>query len=339
MAYIYKRGKNWCVGYVEGGVPKRKSLHVTSKAAAKDLLGEYQLREARERNESTLLTLKRSIVDAISEYLHDDNHIGKASETLREKRGALARFERFLDARASRMDELSYRLIDDYYKKRLKESLAGANKDLKVIKTFLNECIRRGYLRNNPAKEVKVVKPVKKIFRDLSFDELGTFLMVSQHLYPNLYPITACAYYSGLRMNELVFLEWSDLDLHRMVISVRSKPENRIKDCEERNVPMSEKLKTVLTGLSKSERFVFVTPSGVPWKNNLYRETQKVFKEASLQNMSMQTLRETFGSHLLRRGVSIYLVSKYLGHSSVDVTTRHYAHVPIEETHKEINLL
>jgi integrase len=59
----------------------------------------------------------------------------------------------------------------------------------------------------------------------------------------------------------------------------------------------------------------------------------------AMKGFSMQVLRDTFGSHLLRRKVSVYLVSKYLGHSSVDVTTRHYAHVPIEDTHDEIDLL
>ncbi|OGP20061.1 MAG: hypothetical protein A2054_01310 [Deltaproteobacteria bacterium GWA2_55_10] len=65
----------------------------------------------------------------------------------------------------------------------------------------------------------------------------------------------------------------------------------------------------------------------------------KVAEDSRLDNINIQTMRETFGSHLLRRKVSVYLVSKYLGHSSVDVTTKHYAHIPIEETHKEIDLL
>lgn len=107
----------------------------------------------------------------------------------------------------------------------------------------------------------------------------------------------------------------------------------------EGTIPLNAKLREILQALPRQDRFIFLTRSGVPWKNNLYREFQKVVSAAGLKDVSIQTLRETFGSHLLRKGVSIYLVSKYLGHSSVDVTTRHYAHIPIEMTHDAVNVL
>ena len=40
-----------------------------------------------------------------------------------------------------------------------------------------------------------------------------------------------------------------------------------------------------------------------------------------------------------RRGVDIALISQYMGHSTVDVMLRHYAHIPIEMTHEEIDKL
>lgn len=341
MAYIYKRGKYFWVGFKEGGQDKQESLKVTARDAAKTLLVEYQHREARDRHGSVLLMVRKSLSEAAREYL-DIGNIDKASETVRERKGALNRFQKYLEEGGNgiqRPDEVTRDTMERYYHSRVKKSLAGANKDLKVIKSFLNFAIKKGWCRDNPANHVERIEPVKKIFKDLSYDSMGTFLMVSMHLYPGLYPIIAAAYYLGLRKNELVFLEWDDVDLERSIINIRSKPENRIKDCEERSIPTNGKLREILRRLPRNGRFVFPTPSGVPWKNNLYREFKKVAKAAGLNNINIQTMRETFGSHLLRRKVSVYLVSKYLGHSSVDVTTRHYAHIPIEETHKEIDLL
>src|SRR3989304_515202 len=341
MAYIYKRGKYFWVGWKEGGQSFQKSLNVSSRDAAKTLLAEYQHREARSRHKSTLLIINKDLSEAVEEYIEIGN-AGRSKETIRERKGALNRFKAYLEEGSGgvlKPEELSQGAIERHYHKRVKESLAGANKDLKVIKSFLNFCIKKGYCRENPANDVERIEPVKKIFKDLSYDEVGTLLMVAMPLYPNLYPIIAALYYLGLRKNELVFLEWADVDFDRNVIIIRSKPENKIKDCEERSIPINSKLKEILRDLPKRNRWVFPTPSGVPWKNNIYREFMKVAEDSRLDNINIQTMRETFGSHLLRRKVSVYLVSKYLGHSSVDVTTKHYAHIPIEETHKEIDLL
>ncbi|MBI5327163.1 MAG: site-specific integrase [Deltaproteobacteria bacterium] len=340
MAYIFKRAKSrfWWVGYIENSRPVQKSLKVTAKDAARILLSEYQTLEAKETHHSTLLTIKRDLNDAIKEYLERGN-IGKAAETVKEKIGALNRFRSYLDGREQRLDYITLRTMEAYYEMRLKKTIAGANKDLKVVKTFFNNAIRKGYLRTNPAAGVKKVKPVKKIFRDMSFKEVYKLLETAKTHYPHLHPIILSAYYLGMRKNELIFLEWDDVDFDKGIVLVRSKPENRVKDCEERIIPLNQKLKDVLIGLPRNGRFVFPTKSGVPWKNNFHRELQKVVMAAGLKHISIQTMRETFGSHLLKKGVSVYLISKYLGHSSVDVTTRHYAHIQIEETHKEIDLL
>ncbi len=350
MAYIYKRGRYWHVGYKSYGKTIRKSLKVTSREAAKTLLAEYQTLEARERNRSTLLTVRRKLSDIVGEYLIQTS-IGRAPLTGKEKRSAIGRFQDFIGDQVRSIDEISSHHIETYFNQRLngtiqprntngkKGSVAGANKDLKVIKAFLNYAVKKNYLHDNPARAIRKIKTIKKIFRDLSFEEVGRLLETAKDNYPYLYPIIAGAYYLGFRDKELVYLEWADVDLDKNSVYVRTKPENRVKDCEERVVPLNSKIRGVLAELPRNGRFVFTNPSGSVWKNNLYREFQKAVRVAGLQDVSMQTLRETFGSHLLRRGVSIYLVSKYLGHSSVDVTTRHYAHVPIEMTHDEINVL
>jgi integrase len=72
------------------------------------------------------------------------------------------------------------------------------------------------------------------------------------------------------------------------------------------------------------------------------RKIKRLIKLAGLKDVSFQTLRETFGSHLLDRikdPKGLYLISKYLGHSSIRVTEKHYASLDIKKTHKEIERL
>ena len=54
---------------------------------------------------------------------------------------------------------------------------------------------------------------------------------------------------------------------------------------------------------------------------------------------SLHTLRHTFGSTLLRRGVNIEVVSSLLGHSSASFTYKTYVHVINEEKAKAMDLV
>ena len=50
-------------------------------------------------------------------------------------------------------------------------------------------------------------------------------------------------------------------------------------------------------------------------------------KRLGIPHLSPHTLRHTFATRFLQAGGDIYVLSKLLGHSSVSVTERHYAHV------------
>ena len=49
-------------------------------------------------------------------------------------------------------------------------------------------------------------------------------------------------------------------------------------------------------------------------------------RKAGLQGISLHSLRHTHGSMLLSRGVPLPVVSRRLGHSSVNTTANIYAH-------------
>lgn len=52
--------------------------------------------------------------------------------------------------------------------------------------------------------------------------------------------------------------------------------------------------------------------------------------------VTLTDLREAFGSLLLNNGVSLEVVSKAMGHASIDTTRKHYAHLLQETVDKAI---
>ncbi|MBT6758465.1 MAG: tyrosine-type recombinase/integrase, partial [Candidatus Marinimicrobia bacterium] len=55
------------------------------------------------------------------------------------------------------------------------------------------------------------------------------------------------------------------------------------------------------------------------------RIVRKYYSRAGIKNANLHSLRKTAGALLVQSGIGIYGVSKFLGHSSVTVTERHYA--------------
>lgn len=359
MAFIYRRtdSKFWWVGFQEGGQQTQKSLKVTAKRAAELLLAEYQMREAKEHNKSKLLHIKKRLRDVINEYADSRPR----SKTSRWYRWCGEEFAAFCEGKgAINIGNIHPHLIEEFYSKRKKEGRdkidkarknesdshdkmdpGGAASILRGIKAIFNYAVKKHYIIESPAKHVRADRTVKKLYKDLSVFEMERLLKAAKEHCQSCYALYATGYYAGLRDGELVYLKQGDIDFEQNYIDVKSKPENPIKDHQERRIPLNGKLKQILLEHTPGRVWFFETREGNPRRNGLNRELKRTARYAAIhpKGLNMRVLRESFGSHLRRLKVDIALISQYMGHSSIDVTLRHYAHIALEDTKKEIDLL
>lgn len=341
MAYIFRKPKSrfFWVGYLNGVKRVQQSLNVTSKKAAELLLAEYQLREAKYRHGSDNIIIRMEVQEVFDEFiLHRAARESTKAWYENHKRTFL---EYCKKTRLVKIQDVGMSSVESFYTE-LKQIKPGAARGaLRALKAVFSYAVKKGYLHENIAKAVKQDKPTRKLFRNLTFEEIDNLLSASKKHGPAFYPFFATAYYAGLREGELIYLQPSDIDYNERYVYVRSKPENLIKDHQERKIPLNTKLADILRSLTAAGKWLFGTKDDKPRKNNLNRELKRVGKTAKINTtgLCVQALRETFGSHLRRRRVDIALISQYMGHSSIDVTLRHYANIPIEQTHKEIDML
>ena len=68
------------------------------------------------------------------------------------------------------------------------------------------------------------------------------------------------------------------------------------------------------------------------------RRLQRILGHLEIPGGTIHTLRHTFASHLVQRGVSLFVVQKLLGHSSIK-TTEIYSHLVPENFHESVKLL
>jgi site-specific recombinase XerD len=91
--------------------------------------------------------------------------------------------------------------------------------------------------------------------------------------------------------------------------------------------------------LSKTGNIIF-TINNEPIKQDfISKKFRKYVKKTGLNpKLSFHSLRHTFASWLIQKGVSIYSVSKLLGHSNIRVTEI-YAHLRQSDLMDSVNIL
>jgi integrase len=137
-----------------------------------------------------------------------------------------------------------------------------------------------------------------------------------------------------MRKGEISNLRLRDIGLANKFIHVETS-----KSGKRRDIPMNNFLtETVRFDIKKpGSEYVFCNDNGKPFIH-VDRSFKTALKRAGIRNFRFQDLRHTFASYLAMAGVSIYTISKLLGHTSVRVTER-YAHLSPKDTAAAVDLL
>jgi integrase len=161
----------------------------------------------------------------------------------------------------------------------------------------------------------------------------------------------------GLREQELMHLEWSDIEWGESVLRVKSKPlwDFKIKDSEERDIGVPSELIDILKSWRQEHpgRLVVGTNTDKP-NGHLLRTLKRLAKRHGLncgickgcntelgecQQWTLHKLRRTYCTTLLRNGVDIKTVRLLMGHNDVASTERYLRPVTGRELQAKINTI
>lgn len=189
-----------------------------------------------------------------------------------------------------------------------------------IFSRLLNLAVRNGYLARNPATNVlRFSEAESKRTRHLSLEEVRSLLHSCNQLF---YPIALTALHTGMRLSEILNLQWEDVDLKKRRILVRKS-----KAKKQRLIPVDQTLAECLLGLPSrlSGNLVFPSPRTGRVRYDVKKPFAEAKKRAGIRNLRFHDLRHTFASLLVEQGVSLRTIQELLGHSSLKMTER-YAH-------------
>jgi integrase len=238
-----------------------------------------------------------------------------------------------------RIDEITMRGIEFYKSSRAaKVSANTVNHELRMLRAFLNKLVDWKLLHESPCAKVKDIRVADETRAFLNTDQLNKLLKYLEGSF--LHDIVLFAAMTGMRRGEIVNLSWNDVDMERKVIVVRSSGSYQTKAGKSRTIPMNSTVLQLLAGNPHTSKYVFTGKRGDRLNGNFVRGRLKAATKAlGLDSrLHFHSLRHTFASLLVQRGISLYHVQKLLGHSSPRVTEI-YAHIGTSELSSSVEKL
>jgi len=219
--------------------------------------------------------------------------------------------------------EITRKQINDYLTMLIKErniSVSNQGQVMSAVKMFYGSVIDQ----EDKIKGLFQPKRPQKLPKVLTEEEVSALLRAVDNLKHRC--LLMLIYSGGLRLGEVIALRLPDLQPEKERLFVRSGKGNK-----DRCTLLSEKawqhLKNYME-LYKPIEWVFEGSNGGQYSE---RSVQEIFTQAKQRSMinpeaTVHTLRHSFATHLLEKGVDLRYIQELLGHAS-SKTTEIYTHI------------
>lgn len=207
---------------------------------------------------------------------------------------------------------------------------------LATLRSFYKFCLRRAYVAAHPLAAIRTPKQEKRLPKYLELDQITKLLGTpdqSTLLGARDRAILEVLFSTGVRVSELVDLNFADVDFEGQLIRVRGKgKKQRATPIGSTAIAALRKYLELRRADARSTNFdqaaLFVNKHGQRLSTrSVRRKLDKYLAEAGLDpNISPHTLRHSFATHMLNNGADLRSVQELLGHQSLS-TTQVYTHL------------
>jgi integrase len=234
---------------------------------------------------------------------------------------------------------LTPRDIDKYKIERLAAvAPATVNIELRTLKSAFRMGIRWNMLRKSPCEGVSLARIPEREPPYYVQEEFQKLLDTIRE--PWLRDVVLFAAVTGMRQGEILSLRWDQVDFQARVARLSSSASFKTKTGKRRSVPLGDTAIQVLRAREAGHGSgIIFTLRGRPLMRRwVTTKLRRYVREIGLdRRLNFHSLRASFASWLALDGVSIYQISKLLGHSDVKITQEYYAHLEPTELHDVVD--
>ena len=217
--------------------------------------------------------------------------------------------------------------IDRYRDVRLQEttlrggapSPATLDREVELLKRMLNYAARSQVIKHNPVGHVRLMR--RPNTRDVVLTQ-AEFEAVYAAAEEPLKPILLVGYETGMRLDEVLGLKWSRVDLKTGQFRLLAED---LKEKKARIVVLTGRIVEALKALPRSlDGHVFINPeTGTRWKD-IRKIWRRALNGAGIEkDVHFHDLRRSFATNARRRGIPESVVMQMTGHRTRSVFDRY----------------
>ncbi len=265
---------------------------------------------------------------------------GLSQQTLDSYRSDLNLFIAWLVSNHSSLLKVDLALLQGYLSYRHKQAFSSRStaRLLSSLRRFYRYALEQHLILQDPTAKVASPKLAKSLPHSLSEANIEKLLAMpnfDEPLGSRDRAMLELMYASGLRISELIGLEFNQISLNQGVVRVVGKGN------KERLVPFGDTALEAIQHYIKTSRgillgsqvcdFLFVSKRAKKMTRQTFWYRVKLYaKQAAItQPLSPHTLRHAFATHLLSHGADLRTLQLLLGHSDLS-TTQIYTHIAKE---------
>ncbi len=203
------------------------------------------------------------------------------------------------------------------------------------LRQFFLWQVANGARKTSPCDDIAPIRPKKPLPKSLSEDEVEALLSAPDDSILGVRDkaMLEVLYACGLRVSELVGLEFSQVNLNAGWLSVLGKGDKT------RLVPLGEyatsaleaylaqRVQLIPLGRTDCQAVFLTEQGGYMTRHNFWHMIKKYARLAGItKDISPHTLRHAFATHLVNHGADLRSVQLLLGHKDLS-TTQIYTHV------------
>ena len=260
----------------------------------------------------------------LNEFMCECEYKNLSKTTIRNYNRVLNEFIR--EVSIENIEELNKHIVKDYINN-LPLATSSKNQYLRCIMAFLH-WFTEEYEVNMDIKihRLKEHRRIKYTPNDDEVKKLLAYYNNKTYMSCRNRTIISTFVNLGLRCSELISLKTNNVDLEHNIITVHRKGNI------EQELPINKELKLQLTKYMNrykvDSELLFVSKNG----NELtIPNIHHMLKKCGNSKISPHSLRRWCCTKMLRDGVPIVFVSRYMNHSSIEITNSYYADVKAED--------
>ena len=343
---------------------RKKRVGKRIKGSRRD--AEAILRKLIERK-SSIIQDKQTLTSLITDYLENIAPLNCRERTIQ---GDKDKLETHIAPKIGHitLDSLKPAHIQSFYTKLLKSGRKDGKGGLSAtsvghIHALLRKVIRHAHDNEKIAINVmNKVSPPKKERKEISYLSDREVLDLQIERYGTRYnPFIVLATSTGMRLSEVLGLQWRDIDLNGKTATIRrssvmlrggvQKYEDPKSESSKRTIPLADitvkmlsELRDVhiysLRGSFTDETPVIANLDGTPVRNDgITKGVKKLLSKIGRTDVSVHGLRHTVATIMMENSVPMKTVSDFLGHSDFEITANIYSHTSEDAKIDAVNKL